>query len=105
MWNDLNKVDFNNVQEQSSWVCQCDESLITKLEQDFKQTLAQQVSSEVFVLLYSLLALLTSTTFFILLLDGAFALSVYFTFKSSLNLASVLLDTKMSCFLKFIVKP
>ena len=44
MWNDLNKVDFNNVQEQSSWVCQCDESLISKLEQDFKQTLAQQVT-------------------------------------------------------------
>ncbi|XP_066922110.1 DNA-binding protein RFX2-like isoform X3 [Clytia hemisphaerica] len=46
MWNDLNKVDFNNVQEQSSWVCQCDESLIAKLEQDFKQTLAQQHSLE-----------------------------------------------------------
>ncbi|XP_057300076.1 DNA-binding protein RFX2-like isoform X2 [Hydractinia symbiolongicarpus] len=46
MWNDLNKVDFNNVQEQSSWVCQCDESLITKLEQDFKTTLAQQQSLE-----------------------------------------------------------
>ena len=45
MWNDLNKVDFNNVQEQSSWVCQCDESLISKLEQDFKQTLAQQVGT------------------------------------------------------------
>jgi len=46
MWNDLNKVDFNNVQEQSSWVCQCDESLISKLEQDFKQTLAQQQTLE-----------------------------------------------------------
>lgn len=46
MWNDLNKVDFNNVKEQSSWVCQCDEALITKLEQDFKQTLAQQQSLE-----------------------------------------------------------
>ena len=43
MWADLNKVDFTNVQEQSSWVCQCDENLITKLEQDFKNTLAQQV--------------------------------------------------------------
>ena len=43
MWNDLNKVDFNNVQEQSSWVCQCDEGLVSKLEHDFKQTLAQQV--------------------------------------------------------------
>ena len=52
MWNDLNKVDFNNVQEQSSWVCQCDESLITKLEQDFKQTLAQQVKDIFFSLLH-----------------------------------------------------
>ena len=52
MWNDLNKVDFNNVQEQSSWVCQCDESLITKLEQDFKQTLAQQVNDIFFFLLH-----------------------------------------------------
>jgi len=46
MWTDLNKVDFSNVQEQSSWVCQCDESLIQKLEQDFKHTLGQQQSLE-----------------------------------------------------------
>nr|XP_012559397.1 DNA-binding protein RFX2 isoform X2 [Hydra vulgaris] len=46
MWSDLNKVDFNNVQEQSSWVCQCDEALIQKLEEDFKRTLSQQQSLE-----------------------------------------------------------
>lgn len=46
MWTDLNKVDFNNVQEQSSWVCQCDQGLISRLENDFKQTLAQQQSLE-----------------------------------------------------------
>jgi len=46
MWADLNKVDFTNVQEQSSWVCQCDEALITKLEHDFKHTLSQQQTLE-----------------------------------------------------------
>lgn len=30
-------------QEQASWVCQCDESLVARLEQDFKTTLQQQV--------------------------------------------------------------
>ncbi|XP_065069386.1 DNA-binding protein RFX2-like isoform X3 [Rhopilema esculentum] len=46
MWTDLNKVDFTNVQEQASWVCQCDESLVQKLEEDFKKTLAEQHSLE-----------------------------------------------------------
>lgn len=46
MWTDLNKVDFTNVQEQASWVCQCDESIVQKLEEDFKQTLAEQHSLE-----------------------------------------------------------
>jgi len=46
MWTDLNKVDFTNVQEQASWVCQCNESLVQKLEEDFKQTLAEQHSLE-----------------------------------------------------------
>ncbi|XP_051965224.1 DNA-binding protein RFX2-like isoform X2 [Xyrauchen texanus] len=44
MLSDLNRVDFANVQEQASWVCQCDESVVQHLEQDFKVTLQQQSS-------------------------------------------------------------
>ncbi|XP_038596294.1 DNA-binding protein RFX2 isoform X1 [Tachyglossus aculeatus] len=44
MLTDLNRVDFANVQEQASWVCQCEEGLVQKLEQDFKLTLQQQSS-------------------------------------------------------------
>ncbi|KAL8177506.1 UNVERIFIED_CONTAM: DNA-binding protein rfx2 [Gekko kuhli] len=44
MLSDLNRVDFANVQEQASWVCQCEEGLVQKLEQDFKMTLQQQSS-------------------------------------------------------------
>ncbi|XP_062854880.1 DNA-binding protein RFX2 isoform X2 [Trichomycterus rosablanca] len=44
MLSDLNRVDFVNVQEQASWVCQCDESMVQRLEQDFKMTLQQQSS-------------------------------------------------------------
>ncbi|XP_035378046.1 DNA-binding protein RFX2 isoform X1 [Electrophorus electricus] len=44
MLSDLNRVDFANVQEQASWVCQCDESMVQRLEQDFKITLQQQSS-------------------------------------------------------------
>ncbi|KAJ7308198.1 hypothetical protein JRQ81_008716 [Phrynocephalus forsythii] len=44
MFSDLNRVDFANVQEQASWVCQCEEGLVQKLEQDFKLTLQQQSS-------------------------------------------------------------
>ncbi|XP_014663299.1 PREDICTED: DNA-binding protein RFX2-like isoform X3 [Priapulus caudatus] len=44
MLTDLNRVDFNNVQ--ASWVCQCDEQTVTRLEQDFKLTLQQQNSLE-----------------------------------------------------------
>lgn len=43
---DLNRVDFANVQEQASWVCQCDDSVVYRLEQDFKLTLQQQNSLE-----------------------------------------------------------
>lgn len=43
---DLNRVDFANVQEQASWVCQCDDSMVYRLEQDFKLTLQQQNSLE-----------------------------------------------------------
>ncbi|XP_064325468.1 DNA-binding protein RFX2 isoform X3 [Phalacrocorax carbo] len=44
MLSDLNRVDFTNVQEQASWVCQCEEGMVQKLEQDFKLTLQQQSS-------------------------------------------------------------
>ncbi|KAJ8389605.1 hypothetical protein AAFF_G00118420 [Aldrovandia affinis] len=44
MLSDLNRVDFTNVQEQASWVCQCSESVVQRLEQDFKVTLQQQSS-------------------------------------------------------------
>ncbi|XP_055020535.1 DNA-binding protein RFX2 isoform X2 [Boleophthalmus pectinirostris] len=44
MLSDLNRVDFANVQEQASWVCQCDEAVVKRLEQDFKVTLQQQSS-------------------------------------------------------------
>ncbi|XP_041475684.1 transcription factor RFX3-like isoform X3 [Lytechinus variegatus] len=46
MLSDLNRVDFANVQEQASWVCQCDDSVVQQLEQDFKRTLQQQNSLE-----------------------------------------------------------
>ncbi|XP_023572850.1 DNA-binding protein RFX2 isoform X4 [Octodon degus] len=46
MLSDLNRVDFANVQEQASWVCQCEESVVQRLEQDFKVTLQQQSSLE-----------------------------------------------------------
>ncbi|KAG8185612.1 hypothetical protein JTE90_023311 [Oedothorax gibbosus] len=46
MMADLNRVDFHNVQEQASWVCQCEESVVQRLEQDFKLTLQQQNSLE-----------------------------------------------------------
>lgn len=43
---DINKVDFVNVQEQASWVCQCDDAIVHQLEQDFKKTLQHQTSLE-----------------------------------------------------------
>nr|CAD7256512.1 unnamed protein product [Timema shepardi] len=43
---DLNRVDFHNVQEQASWVCQCDDDVVQRLEADFKVTLQQQNSLE-----------------------------------------------------------
>ena len=44
MLNDLNRVDFGNVQEQASWVCQCDANMVQKLEGEFKATLQEQVN-------------------------------------------------------------
>uniref|UniRef100_A0A672YJ65 RFX-type winged-helix domain-containing protein n=1 Tax=Sphaeramia orbicularis TaxID=375764 RepID=A0A672YJ65_9TELE len=46
MLSDLNRVDFTNVQEQASWVCQCEDRVVQQLEQDFKLTLQQQNSLE-----------------------------------------------------------
>uniref|UniRef100_A0A3P9A876 RFX-type winged-helix domain-containing protein n=1 Tax=Esox lucius TaxID=8010 RepID=A0A3P9A876_ESOLU len=46
MLSDLNRVDFNNVQEQASWVCRCEDAVVQRLEQDFKQTLQQHNSLE-----------------------------------------------------------
>ncbi|XP_017272544.1 MHC class II regulatory factor RFX1 isoform X1 [Kryptolebias marmoratus] len=46
MLSDLNRVDFTNVQEQASWVCQCEDLVVQQLEQDFKSTLQQQSSLE-----------------------------------------------------------
>ncbi|CAN8219669.1 unnamed protein product [Coccothraustes coccothraustes] len=46
MLSDLNRVDFANVQEQASWVCQCDDNMVQKLETDFKMTLQQQSTLE-----------------------------------------------------------
>ncbi|XP_066843669.1 transcription factor RFX3-like isoform X3 [Anser cygnoides] len=46
MLSDLNRVDFANVQEQASWVCQCDDSIVQTLETDFKMILQQQSTLE-----------------------------------------------------------
>ncbi|RWS27998.1 DNA-binding protein RFX2-like isoform X4, partial [Leptotrombidium deliense] len=41
MISDLNRVDFKNVQEQASWVCQCDDHLVEQIEQSFKLLLQE----------------------------------------------------------------
>ncbi|XP_059097797.1 DNA-binding protein RFX2-like isoform X2 [Tigriopus californicus] len=46
MFNDLNKVDFANVQEQAAWVCQCDSKMFITLERECKSTLQNQASLE-----------------------------------------------------------
>ncbi|XP_052868630.1 DNA-binding protein RFX2 [Anopheles cruzii] len=46
MLSDLNRVDFRNVQEQASWICQCDTSIVQRLENDFKAALQQQNTLE-----------------------------------------------------------
>lgn len=43
---DINKVDFSNVQEQASWVCQCSDETVHQLQEDFKKTLEHQTSLE-----------------------------------------------------------
>ena len=42
MMSDLNRVEFNNVHEQASWVCQCDLGNVQSLEAEFKATLMKQ---------------------------------------------------------------
>ena len=37
------KLSTYPLQEQASWVCQCDDHVVYRLEQDFKLTLQQQV--------------------------------------------------------------
>ena len=41
MISDLNRVDFKNVQEQASWVCQCDDSIVDQIEISFKSLLQE----------------------------------------------------------------
>ena len=42
MLTDLNRVEFNNVHEQASWVCQCELTNVQSLEAEFKSTLLKQ---------------------------------------------------------------
>eukprot|EP00095_Tigriopus_kingsejongensis_P012602 maker-scaffold531_size145796-snap-gene-0.20 protein:Tk12602 transcript:maker-scaffold531_size145796-snap-gene-0.20-mRNA-1 annotation:"transcription factor rfx3" len=46
MSSDLNRVDIANVQEQASWVCQCDADIVATLEKEFKETLQDQATLE-----------------------------------------------------------
>jgi regulatory factor X 1/2/3 len=46
MINDLNKVDFRNVQEQASWACRCDDQVVKQIEQSFKSLLQEHNPSE-----------------------------------------------------------
>jgi len=43
---DLNRVDFTNIQEQASWVCQCNSSTVHEFEEDFKTALSEQRTLE-----------------------------------------------------------
>ena len=46
MYDDIQKVNFVSIQEQASWICQCDVFLVSKLEKEFKQTLVKRPSLE-----------------------------------------------------------
>ncbi|CAF0939756.1 unnamed protein product [Didymodactylos carnosus] len=46
MLQDLNKVDFKHIQEQASWVCECDDLIVSRVENDFKQQLQSQATLE-----------------------------------------------------------
>ena len=41
---DLSRVDFANIQEQASWVCQCDTGMVNHLEREYKRALKEQAS-------------------------------------------------------------
>ncbi|CAG0880314.1 unnamed protein product [Darwinula stevensoni] len=43
---DLNRVDFHHVQEQASWVCDCEEGLVDSIQEYFKATLQDQPDLE-----------------------------------------------------------
>ncbi|CAG0910647.1 unnamed protein product [Cyprideis torosa] len=43
---DINRVDFRNVQEQASWVCDCDEDSVAPVKESFMSTLEQQKTLE-----------------------------------------------------------
>jgi regulatory factor X 1/2/3 len=45
MLHDINKVDFNYIKEQATFICQCDGKLINKFEKEFKETLKSQGST------------------------------------------------------------
>lgn len=45
MLHDINKVDFNYIKEQATFICQCDGKLISKFEKEFKETLRATSSS------------------------------------------------------------
>lgn len=42
MISDLNRVDFRNIQEQASWVANCDDQLIEEIESSFKALLQEE---------------------------------------------------------------
>jgi len=46
MLNDLNKVDFANLQEQATWICQCDTNLVQNLDSEFKTILGAPADLE-----------------------------------------------------------
>ncbi|CAG0916924.1 unnamed protein product [Notodromas monacha] len=46
MVTDLSRVDFYHVQEQASWVCECDEGMVMRLRQAFMDALQQQKTLE-----------------------------------------------------------
>ena len=46
MLSDLNRVDFHSVHEQASWVCQCDSTFVSNIENEFKVALQNRHSLE-----------------------------------------------------------
>lgn len=46
MLSDLAKVDFNNVHDQATWVCDCDKETVNNLADQFKQILRKESDLE-----------------------------------------------------------